>query len=68
MLTIWRRDQISSRITTGQICLLPTPHSWMDWLLPDAQQGRPLRAAPAGTLDVTTLRKDGVALIPQPDS
>jgi putative SOS response-associated peptidase YedK len=48
-----------------QICLLP-PHAWMDWLHLTRETNQLFVPLPAGTLDVTTLRKDGVALVPQP--
>ena len=45
-----------------QICLLP-PGSWMDWLYLTREAGELFQPLPAGTLDVTMLRKDGVALV-----
>jgi len=46
-----------------QVCILPS-HDWMDWLSltrPTAELFKPL---PAGMLEMTHLRKDGVALVP----
>jgi putative SOS response-associated peptidase YedK len=48
-----------------QICILPA-RSWMDWQNLTRTTAELFTPLPAGTLDVTTLRKDGVALIPHP--
>jgi len=50
-----------------QICLL-TPQSWMDWLHLTRDTKQLFKPLPAGTLEVKTLRKDGVALVPHADS
>jgi len=50
-----------------QICILP-PHSWMDWLHLARDAGELFQPLPAGTLEVKTLRKDGVALVPHAQS
>jgi putative SOS response-associated peptidase YedK len=46
-----------------QICVL-APHSWMDWLYLTRDVSELFTSLPAGTLDVTTLRKDGVDVAP----
>lgn len=48
-----------------QICVL-NAHSWMDWLYLTRETPELFQPLPAGTLAVTTLRKDGVALVPHP--
>jgi putative SOS response-associated peptidase YedK len=46
-----------------QICVL-APHSWMDWLYLTRDVSELFTPLPGGTLDVTTLRKDGVDVAP----